>query len=137
MMGDNEAESAEVREVEYAYFPRRWVAQAAQERTSLKDSRNTRWFGIYLDGEELVGCAALYVVRPGRQRVKGVFIDPVWRGCGLGTRITEHLLGLCEGDEVEAYALNPSWYLARGFGEMGKNGHGVVKMRRPGKTEGE
>lgn len=95
----------------------RFAAAAAKERTSIADTPRTSWYVVVKDGV-IAGCAGLYTVRPGIARIKGVYIAPSHRKAGLGTLLTEHLLAVARAEcvsLVEALALNPTWYEARGF----------------------
>lgn len=107
-------------------------AAGARERVSITDTPNTRWWTIHgpSDGR-LVGCLGLIAIA-GRLRVKGVYIKPADRGHGIGSEATQAVvaLALAEGKAVEAFALNPPWYHARGFLTVSHNAHGVALVRR-------
>lgn len=114
---------------EYRPHVARFATAAAKERVSLKDTPTTRWFRI---GDMAV--AGLLALPGGRYRIRGVFVDKPYRGMGLGTALTEHLIALATAEHagLEAFALNPPFYLARGFHEAGRNAHGVVRVMRDG-----
>ena len=104
-----------------------WRSRAARERVDLKDTPTTRWF---MDGD--LACAGLLSLASG-VRIKGVYVDPAFRGQGIGTRLTEHLIDLAtlEGcGYVDAYAWNAKWYTERGFISIGKNAHGAQLLRK-------
>lgn len=66
----------------------------------------------------LLGFGALIEVKPGHLRVKGIYVLPEERGAGVGTTMTEDLIKVARAagaQEIEAIALNPAWYEARGF----------------------
>lgn len=111
-------------EVRYAYVAR-YARQAARDRVSLADTQNTRWFR--LGGHE--GFCGLISIG-GRQRVKGVYVHPEYRGMGYGTKMTEDLLKIAAwaGGPVEVLAYNPAFYEARGFSRVTQLSNGAWRL---------
>ena len=113
-----------VREVDYIEV-RPWASRAARDHVDLADTPRTRWWKV-----DDVACAGLMLVGHGA-RVKGVYVDPAFRGQGIGTELTEYVLAQCAGlDFIEAYAWNAPWYEARGFEVIGGNRHGAKRVRK-------
>ena len=47
---------------------------------------------IALDGDDVVGCVALQPLPAGVGEVKRMFVDPAWRGRGVGRALLERLI---------------------------------------------
>lgn len=100
---------------------RGWRAAAAREHVSLTDLPGTTWYVV-----RGVGCAGLQV-KGGRARIRGVYVDPIFRGTGVGTALGERLIAdaIAEGCTlIDAYTTQPHWYDARGFSREGTNPFG-------------
>ena len=119
-----------IRSVNYEeVFP--FYARAAKERVSLKTSKETWWYGIVNDNNEILGVAGLLKVKIG-YRIKGVYVLPDYRNMGLGGQLTEHLIKFCENrfSLIEAFAYNPKYYEEKGFTRYGSLPNGAVKLRK-------
>lgn len=93
-----------------------------------KDNPNTRWFR-HVDGK---GFCALH--HQGRiRRVKGIYTFPEWRGFGVGTEMTLALFAMAKADPecqvIEAWTVNPDFYLPHGFRLVGSNAHGSSRVK--------
>lgn len=86
-----------------------------------------RWFQI-LAGQAPVGCLGL-LGYDDHTELKGVYVIPEMRGRGIGTQATEAAMALVEGP-IEAAALNPAWYHARGFSTTGTTENGIAIVRK-------
>lgn len=101
----------------------------APDGPSVKQSRDTDWFRVVVDGET-VGCGAL-LNKGGVGRIKAIYVRPDHRGGGLGHDLNMALidhafdLGL---SAVEAYARNPGWYDRHGFRRIGERPNGAVHV---------
>lgn len=98
-----------------------WMAVAAREHVSATNTTGTDWVvGCTAQGE-VVGFAG--VLRHGRKgryaRVKGVWLRPEFRGNGHGEAITDyaitHAASLDGVERLDAIAINPAFYVARGW----------------------
>jgi GNAT superfamily N-acetyltransferase len=93
-------------------------AAAAREHVSVSNTQNTRWFGAFVPfGNEPVGFGAVYWVGL-KARIKGIYVVPGMRGRGIGSQMTERLIQFAVrqgATQLEAFALNPAWYEARGW----------------------
>ena len=109
---------------------RPFVSKAAKDHVSLKDSKDTFWYGVE-ESDELIGIAGLLKVKNG-YRIKGVYIKPSLRGQGIGSTLTEFLINQCDSKfaMIEAFAYNPSFYEKRGFKRYGQLPNGAVKLRK-------
>ena len=85
-----------------------------------------QWFRI-LNNDMPVGCLGL-LHGDGHTQLKGVYVMPEMRGRGIGTQATEIALAWVNGP-VEAAAVNPSWYHARGFKTVGRSESGFEIVR--------
>lgn len=112
-------------EVPYEYVAR-YRAIAAREGVSLGPTENTTWWRT-TDGEGFGGAIRL---SPTKARIKGLFVDPAFRGSGVGRAMTlaihEHLKasGCLVVDVITA---RPDVYAPWGFR--------VVREVRPGSVE--
>ena len=107
-----------------------YALKAAREHVSLKYGGKTQWYLAEKDGV-IQGMAGLLPLARNAIRVKGVYVLPVDRGQGIGTQLTEYLINKAlerQVTRVEAYALNPGFYLKRGFKEAGRLPNGAVKV---------
>jgi len=107
----------------------KWRAAAAKEHVSLQESIGAHWFTV--DG---VGCGAVAISRIGpiaRGRIKGIWLDPAFRGQGLGTEFTSWLIDWAWTQEcktLDVFAVNERFYLARGWQLVGRNAHGYAHL---------
>ena len=91
---------------------------AAKDGVNLKDSKNTSWFLHCRDGHHAI---AGLIVNPktGYARIKGVWVDPIIRGNGVGSSITLSLIMLAKSysfvHTIEVFAYNRRHYEDRGF----------------------
>lgn len=111
---------------------KRFANSAAKERVSMKDSKNTTWF-LY---DEDIAVAGVMIRQGHIYRIKGVWVNPIARGLGIGSKFTDFILTWCEATAsiVEAFAHNPKFYIERGFKQKGVNQFGVpyvVKVLDP------
>ena len=119
-----------IRSVNYEeVFP--FYSKAAKERVSLKTSKETWWYGVVNENNEILGVAGLLKVKIG-YRIKGVYVLPDYRNMGLGGQLTEHLIQFCENrfSLIEAFAYNPKYYEEKGFTRYGSLPNGAVKLRK-------
>lgn len=119
----------QVRQVSYdAVAP--FAGVAAKDRVSISNTKNTEWFGIYEDNK-MLGFAGLMRVSAG-YRIKGVYVHPWMRGCGVGDELTNHLFDICDSRcaDIEVYAYNAKFYMQKGFKEFGELPNGAKKLRR-------
>jgi len=114
-----------ISETTYAWCAR-WRSAAAKEHVSISDTPDTCWFRL-----DDIGCAGL-MCKPGQPaRIKGVYIDPAFRGLGYGTMLTEFLMAEARrrgAERMDVYALNPAFYEARGWERVGQNAYGVAHL---------
>lgn len=112
--------------VDYATVAR-WKAQAARDRVSVSDTKNTRWFNL-ASGEGFCGLIEI----GGMVRVKGVYVFPEYRGLGVGTAMTEELLTIAAatGKTIEVLAYNPEFYELRGFQRQSQLANGAWRLTR-------
>ena len=109
-----------------------WTSSAGSERSSVTDTKRTRWFVVKMDGIA-VGCAGLIERGGGVKRIKGVYVVQAFRGQGCGELLARHLLALADDEcasAIEAFAWNQSFYEGLGFTRIGTNAHGAANMRR-------
>jgi len=107
-------------------------SRAAKERVAFEDTRDTTWFGAFEDGQ-LVGVGAVFLLRPGRARLKADFVHPDHRCAGIGSALRIQREAFCEEQGcscVEAYAWDPRTWLAKGYRAIGKNAHGATRVER-------
>jgi len=107
-----------------------YASKAAREHVSLKDGGKTQWYVAENEGK-IQGMAGLLPLARNGIRVKGVYVLPTDRKRGIGSQMTEYLMNKAieSGIErIEAYALNPDFYLKRGFKETGRLPNGAVKV---------
>jgi N-acetylglutamate synthase-like GNAT family acetyltransferase len=105
--------------------------RAARDRVSISNTRATRWFAAVQSGA-IVGVAGLLKFSTGL-RIKGVWVDPAWRGRGIGDALTARLIAAAEEEcapAIEAFAYRPDYYEARGFVRYGVLPNGAVKVRK-------
>ena len=105
-------------EVPFSYV-QRFAAQAAKEGVAVKPtSSRTIWFRSAAHE----GFCGLIEFAPGKWRVKGVFVQPEFRGEGLGAAMTDELIkhasDVLHAETIEVIALNPSFYEARQFKKL-------------------
>lgn len=98
-------------------------SRAAKDGVSVKDSRDTQWFAAFHEGE-IIGCAAVFDMG-GRARLKAVWVDPAYRGQGVGLKLTEARMAYIEDDlmssRVELFTrAHGDFWLSRGFSETGQ-----------------
>lgn len=103
---------------------------AAKEHVSVTDTKKTWWFEW-----PNVGFCGLIEVRKGvRARIKGVYVYPEERGSGKGTVMTQELMEIAElmgYTELEAFALNPKFYVGLGWKQTATQlGSGAWKVER-------
>jgi N-acetylglutamate synthase-like GNAT family acetyltransferase len=110
----------EIKEVEF-WRIRHLRRAAADARVTLSELANTRWFAAYRDGV-ILGTAGLTMMSGGRARIRGVWVDPAYRGRGIGDAFSDRLIAECRGrvSILDAFAYNPAYYLAKGFRTVGK-----------------
>lgn len=99
-------------------------SKAAKDGVSVKDSKNTQWFGLFDGPDEIVGTGAVYDMG-GRARLKGVWVDPRYRGEGHGLALTEARLRYIEdvlmASQVEVITRNHGdYWLSRGYRATGR-----------------
>jgi N-acetylglutamate synthase-like GNAT family acetyltransferase len=130
MVSDRNAPPVTVESVPFADI-RHCIARAARDHVSLSDTRNTDWFVVREDGA-IVGIAGLMAVQSG-YRLKGAWVDPAYRGRGIGLALTEKRIQLAEqrcGSFIETLSLHPAFFEARGFRANRVMSNGAVRMRR-------
>lgn len=118
-------------EVTYSYvYPYRRVA--AKERVSVSDTKNTRWFRTV--GHE--GFCGLIRASATTVRIKGVFVHPEYRGCGVGAAMTEALMAIAatSKQKMEVLAYNPAFYEDRGFVRRNQLHNGAWRLTRDADT---
>jgi predicted GNAT family acetyltransferase len=108
-----------------------FAAAASRDRVSLSDTKGTEWFIGYDENDTIMVMAGL-LKTPYGYRIKGVYVPPALRGKGLGLKITEHLLNICDERcaNVEVFAYNDAFYLHLGFKAFGVLPNGATKLRR-------
>lgn len=116
-------------EIEIVQFAdvRKFASPAAREHVSVTDLPGTTWYTV-----RGIACAGLQV-KGQRARIRGVYVDPAFRGDGLGTTLGERLIddAIARGCAlVDAYVINERWYLAHGFTEKARNAFGRALMVR-------
>ena len=108
-------------------------SRAAREHVSISDTRDTRWFvGLRQPAGEVVGVAGLLRFRS-QLRIKGVWVDPAFRGRGLGNAFVQRFLAIADEEcapMIEAFVANTAYYQSLGFSQVGILPTGAVKMRK-------
>lgn len=107
------------------------AARAGREHVSISNTRATAWYAAMAQGR-VVGVAGLLKFATG-YRIKGVWVDPAWRGHGLGDALATKLIELAEYEcapAIEAFAWRPDYYEGRGFERCGALPNGAVKVRK-------
>lgn len=110
----------------------KYKSAAAREQVSVSATRNTVWLKALVEGE-LVGFGAYIWATETKARVKGIYVLPEHRGEGYGTAMTLQILQQAAGagaTEIEALALNPSWYEERGFTRTKQRANGAWRVHR-------
>jgi len=65
---------------------------AKSTNNTVKYSKNTVWWGLYTEKNQVVGCIGLLLLSEARGRIKSIYIQPEFRGNGYGndgTRMVE------------------------------------------------
>jgi GNAT superfamily N-acetyltransferase len=125
-----------IREIPYsAVAP--WRSPAARDHVALGPTSNTTWFGAFDElpsDQDPALLAVAGLIKVGKaHRIKGVYVPPLFRGQGFGTKLTEHLIELHRDDLLEVLAYSPAFYEARGFVLVSSPREGVSRLvRRPG-----
>lgn len=68
---------------------RRWERAALRDEAWIRDTKNTRWFRY-----EDCGCIGVFYAGKGVARLKGWFVDPAYRGAGVGDVLMQHAIHL-------------------------------------------
>lgn len=92
--------------VEFPEVKESVVGRAAKrENLSVKDTQNTNWYMMMLDGEQ-VGLIALIKVRGTLYRLKAAFVLPEWRRQGFYSVAAAHIMREAKregGTEIMAF----------------------------------
>jgi N-acetylglutamate synthase-like GNAT family acetyltransferase len=108
-----------------------FASRASREHVSISNTRSTRWFAA-LAGGRIVGIAGLLKFATGL-RVKGVWVDPDFRGKGIGNDLATRLIEVAEHEcapAIEAFAWRPDYYEGRGFERCGALPNGAIRVRK-------
>ena len=65
---------------------------AKSTNNTVKYSKNTVWWGLYTEKNQVVGCIGLLLLSKARGRIKSIYVQPEFRGNGFGndgTRMVE------------------------------------------------
>lgn len=86
-------------------------------RTEFELSEGIRDFTVLLDGDRLVGCAALHFYGPAIAEVRSLAVDPSLQGAGAGRRLIEALDS--EARQFDLDALFAFTYVPGFFAKLG------------------
>ncbi|MCC7154436.1 MAG: N-acetyltransferase [Bryobacterales bacterium] len=86
-------------------------------RTEFELSEGVRDFTVLLDGDRLVGCAALHFYGPAIAEVRSLAVDPSLQGAGAGRRLIEALDS--EARQFDLDALFAFTYVPGFFSKLG------------------
>lgn len=88
-----------------------------RERLSSRETKNTDWFILELDGEP-IGCAGVIWLKGGAVRLKTDFILPEWRGQGYYEHLIDARLTHARDQGAQKAHINtrtPEVFLRRGW----------------------
>jgi N-acetylglutamate synthase-like GNAT family acetyltransferase len=111
---------------------RHLARRAAADHVSLTETRDTVWYATRSSGL-VVATAALMRVGSG-MRLKGAWVEPAWRGQGIGAAMVDGRIRIAEdacASFLETLSLHPEFFERRGFARQGAIlASGAIRLRR-------
>jgi GNAT superfamily N-acetyltransferase len=92
-------------------------SKAAKEGICLKDTKTTTWFGAFDDDNNLCGVAGT-ILKNGKGRIRGVYVDPNKRGNNYGSSLMYNIIEwLCSNNAcyIDQFAGKPNWWVKQGW----------------------
>jgi len=93
-------------------------------RTEFELSEFIRDFTIILDGNKLIGCAALHFYGPSVAEVRSLAVDPTYKGTGAGRVLMDAIDREAESFDLAslfAFTYVPGFFSKMGYDEVDRN----------------